>query len=291
MLRSKGTLVACMRVLGVLSLYFPCTLSFAVSASAQAAPQTIAQSDVIKLDLTVVKKKGEDISPTQSATIRIVLRDANNQPVRAPKDFTIDVLVKPEKGEPTEKREVTIKQGEDSVEFKLAPTKQNGIFGIQAKQWELLEGGTLLVVRPKTEPLKLLSVPKANKTVQSKSAAPKPPAKKVPAKSGAGTPAGDWPYWGGAKLIPAYYTPQPGSEPGLVIKKFPSERSFLADGIDAATIWVVLTGRAFNQDIQITLVNTEGSLSPSTLTIPKGQTIATAKLTSDQIGVVRIRLA
>ncbi|MEK6323145.1 MAG: hypothetical protein AABN33_15845 [Acidobacteriota bacterium] len=289
MLRKKETSSASMRLLGVLSLFLTCTLSFVVSASAQAAQQQMAtQSDVIKLDLTVVKKKDENISPSQSAMIRVVLRDAKNQPVKAPKDFTIDILVKPEKGEPIEKREVTIKQGEDSMVFTLSPTKQNGIFDIQAKQSELMEGGTLLVVRPKTESLKLRRVPKANKTGQSRPTAPKLTAKKAPVKSGAGLPAGDWPYWAGAKLIPAYYSPQAGSEPGLVLKKVPSERSFLADGIDAATIWVVLTGRAFNEDIQITLVNSEGSLSPSTLTIPRGQKIATAKLTSDQMGVVRI---
>src|SRR5712691_13416254 len=213
MLRNKETLVACMRLLGALSLSFTCTLSFAVSASAQAAQQVTAQSDVIKLDLTVVKKKDEEISPTQSATIRVVLRDANNRPVKAPKDFTINILVKPEKRDPTQKKEVTIKQGEDSVVFNLAPTKQTGIFDVQAKQPELMEGGTLLLVRPKTESLKLLLVPKTNKTVRSKPTAPKLPAKKASAESGAGIPAGDLPYWAGAKLIPAYYSPQPASEP------------------------------------------------------------------------------
>jgi len=93
-----------------------------------------------------VQTKVQSTSEGKFAPVEIVLKDANNNNVTAPKEFTFNVEVWSQQGV-TETQKISMKAGE-GIKTINVPLKKAGIVEIRASQKELLGGSTFIRVMP-----------------------------------------------------------------------------------------------------------------------------------------------
>ena len=82
--------------------------------------------------------------------VRLV--DADNRPVSAPKDFTVDFVARLPSNATETLISAVLKAGQSSMRVELPPAKTEGFLYIWAKQPELRLGGTYLRVKPPARP-------------------------------------------------------------------------------------------------------------------------------------------
>jgi hypothetical protein len=234
-----------------------------------AMAQMQAQKANIPIKLVIQTNPKQRFWVGDKAEIEVALQDANNKTAPALKDIVVELELR--SGEkPVKKMQDTIKVGASSKKFQI-PLEVSGSLEIRArhlaKMPELHEGSTFI---------------KVNR------------ARIIRSRQGAVTPSLDWRFAGGAMMAQTSRAPSsasPLTRDSLDIKNSP-QRTLLADGKDAATIHVFLyadndSGVA-TSNIRVRLFNNSGKLEPALVTIPKGEDYATATLTSDQVGEVRV---
>jgi hypothetical protein len=243
-------------------LYWLPLLIGAIILVAQVKPQQ--ESKPVKL---AIKTDFPSYTVGAKATIEIVIQDANNKPVKAAKDYIVEIELRAQR-QIKRKMQDTIKVGETSVKLQL-PFDAAGFFEIHishlAKIPELLPSDTLIRVRP------------AIRSLQR----PRP---------GAFIPGFDGGFLGAGMMafpaLPQFVTQ--GRE--LILKRSP-QRTLLADGKDAATIHLFYGSEegVAPSDIRVRLFNSGGNLAPlPPLVIHKDEDYAQASLTSNKVGTITV---
>jgi hypothetical protein len=216
-----------------------------------------ADGKPVKLSLT---PKDKTVLVGEKADIEIVLQDADNKPVHAPKDYEVTIEIHLPSGKTQSK--ATIKKGASSG--KITPKlDETGIIEIEATHRELRKGSTFINVR------------------------------RQKASGGARSWVPDFPqHFQAPSLVTLVANAGlDGQKPKLQLRCSPTRR-ILADGMDVATItaFVDRVPDTTATDIVVTLHNTGGTLiPPRQLIISKTQDYADATLTSDQIGTVTVK--
>ncbi|MCG3117918.1 MAG: hypothetical protein ALAOOOJD_00033 [bacterium] len=236
-------------------------------AIAAAPTQQMPESKPVKL---IVKTDAPTYTTGAKAVIEIGIQDASNKPVKAAKDYIIEIELRAFPSRQLRKKmQDTIRAGESSAKLALA-LEENGIFSIHAKHLakmsELLEYDVFIRVRPMVRSLQ------------------RP-------RHGAWLPDFNSRFWGvGMLLSPALpqFVIAQGKE--LVLKSSP-QRTLLADGKDAATIHLFYgseEGVALSP-IRVRLFSSSGRLEPMPpLIIPEGEDYAQATLTSNKVETITI---
>jgi len=235
----------------------------APKAEAQARQQV--EGKPVKL---AVKTDLQSYTVGAKAALEVVIHDANNKPVKAAKDYIIEIELRAMR-QLRKKMQDTIKAGEMSVKLQL-PLDAVGFFEIHAghvaKIPELLSGDTRIRVKPVSRSLQR-------------------------SRPGALLPGFDGRFLGASMMaspvLPQFMAAQ-GTE--LVLKSSP-QRTLLADGKDAATIHLFYGSEegVAPSDIRVRLFNSSGKLEPPPpLTIPKGDDYAQATLTSTKVETITL---
>ncbi|HTS18329.1 MAG TPA: hypothetical protein VMP11_12195 [Verrucomicrobiae bacterium] len=249
-------------------------------------------SIIVTLPLTAFAGSGAKLSVqpvthgvvvSQTAEVNVVLEDAENKPVPASKDLTVEVETKSASGQ-TNTLEVTIGKGKESGMIAI-PTAEAGLLHIRAKQRELLDGSAIMHVRPAT-----FEQPRADLTAPALESSTASVAK---SESTALAQLNDR-LDGDVGSAMNKTLPEPVAEaataesrPALYLWYSP-ERGLLADGTDEATIQASLL-QAAPWDVLVTLRDSTGNMHPSPpLKIPQGQTSVTSTLTWNHTGNVTV---
>jgi len=202
------------------------------------------------------------------AAITIVIHDANNKPVKADKDYIIEIELRSLPSDRLKKKMLdTIRVGETAAKFTL-PLDEVGILKIQAVHFDkipkLFRDDTVIRVRPVIRSLQR----------------PRP---------GAFIPGFDLRFGAGMMASPSppqFVSPQ---GPLLIFKSSP-QRTLLADGKDTATIHLFYGSEEgiAPSAIRVRLFSSGGNLAPQTPVIPQGEDYSEAKLTSSQVGTITV---
>ena len=99
-----------------------------------------------------VDPPSKSVSVGERATMNVRLVDADNRPVSAPKDFTVDFVARLPSNATETLISAVLKAGQSSMRVELPPAKTEGFLYIWAKQPELRLGGTYLRVKPPARP-------------------------------------------------------------------------------------------------------------------------------------------
>jgi len=110
--------------------------------SAPATAQTAAAAKPVKIS---IQPQAQSVALGGQMQMNCVLQDANNRPTKAPKDMAVQIEVKWPSGK-TKQWSVTVKEGASSYDLTV-PADESGIAEIQARQKELLNGGTFIKVK------------------------------------------------------------------------------------------------------------------------------------------------
>jgi len=241
-----------------------CLLLGATTAGAQARRQL--ESKAVKL---FVKPDLKVYALGAKAAVEISLHDVNNKPVKAAKEYIIEIELRVSLSNQLKKKmQDTIKVGETSSKSTLQ-LEEIGVFNIHAghlaKLPELLPDDTVIRVRP---------------VIRSRTSPPR----------GAWMPGFDLRFAGAGLLAsPPPFKQIPSQETSLLLKSSP-QRTLLADGKDAATIHLFYYGPEgiAPADIRVRLFNSGGKLEPQLAIIPQGDDYSQAILTSDKIGTITV---
>jgi len=220
----------------------------ASSLAAQVKPQQ--EIKPVKLE---VKSDTQVYTIGGKAAITIALQDASNKPVKADKDYIIEIEIRALPLDRLKKKMLdTIRAGETAAKF-ILELDEAGILKIQAAHFEkisqLLRHDTVIRVRPAIK-----------SSLRSRPGA----------------------------FISGFDAFFKGTE--LVLKISP-QRPLLADGKDAATIHLFYGSEegVAPDDIRVRLFNSSGNLAPlPPLIIPQGEDYAQATLTSRKVETITL---
>ena len=226
----------------------------------------------------VVKALTKDVPVGQSAVFEISLVNSDYQPAQAVKNLQITVEVVSPNGA-TESSELTIKKSEQSVRYEL-PLPVVGTFEVRAKNRELLSGADLIFAKPGS--------PEAT-PVQAGSPALREPAtiRALPKPGAASSPSSEKSGYSASPSAATSVTEHTSHKLVLNLRYAP-QRPFLANGKDVANIFVRVLGETPERDTQVFLFNSDGSMTPKPLIIPKGRPFGEAQLTSEDVGKVQL---
>jgi len=202
----------------------------------------------------------------EKITIEVIVEDANHKAVKVAKDFIIELEVS---GRQFRKKLLdTVKVGETSAKFQLQ-AEEVGVWEIKArhaaKNPELREGGIFIGVKP-ARPL-------------------------LRSRPGAWMPGLNAGFAAVGRMAQIPTMPAVAASGAYLVFKGSPQRTLLADGKDAATIHVFFYSEdgIAPRDIKVRLFSSGGKLvPPQTLLIPQGEDYASATLTSQQVGEVRV---
>jgi hypothetical protein len=226
----------------------------------------------------VVKALTKDVPVGQSAVFEISLVNSDYQPAQAVKNLPVTVEVVSPNGA-TESKELTIKKSEQSVRYEL-PLPAGGTFEVRARNRELLSGADLIFAKPRSPGA--TPVPAAS------------PALRGPAIIRALPPTGAARSLTSARSAysasPSVATSVTEHTPHklLLNLRYGPQRPFLANGKDVANIFARVLGETPERDTQVFLFNSDGSMTPKPLVIPKGRPFGEAQLTSEDVGKVQL---
>jgi len=225
----------------------------------------------------VVKAVTKDVPVGQSAVLEITLVNSDYKPAKALKDLPVMVEIVSPDGTTTSK-ELTIKTGEQLVRYEF-PLTVAGTFEVRAKNRELLAGADLLFAK-----------------LPSPIATPQPTASPPVSRRPASAPPLPDPEPASVSGMEAHSTTgiEANSETRHPLRKVllnlrsSPQRPFLANGKDVANIFVRVLGEPPDRDTKVFIFNSDGSMVPKPLVIPKGWPFGEAQLTSEQVGKVQL---
>lgn len=225
-----------------------------------AGPQSQKTVSAIRINLVPDR---DSYTEGQNPVLTIALVDAQRRPVRAPKVLEIAVIVAPVSGNRSYRRMTRIERGEVSqkTELEIARSGMTGALRVRATHPELLEGGTVLYVRPRRPP--------ANRPAA------------LPAVSGLATRAGfdaAPAIFSGADVYVEMLHQESLCKPPMLVSP---TRPMLADGSDAAEITIV---QPVTETTEFYLRTTLGTLDPNPVLIQANRTVGKALLRSDTPG-------
>jgi len=234
----------------------------------------------------------------ENADVYLKLRDPKDRDARAPKDLTLNVeLILPSGA--IRKTSATVKAGESYGRLAI-PIKESGIAHIRASQAELLSGGTVVRVRPITSKPDLPGTRPTTSPVHSPFEVigagatagrfddihpathpvvrPLPPLPRPPTAADDPHPpvATTRPATGNILPINIYYEPH---------------RKLRANGVDAASIFTVITEGKAALGAAFLFRATDGTLNPIPVKISEDGETARTELTSRAPGTVRVDFA
>jgi len=226
----------------------------------------------------VVKAVRKDVPVGQSALFEISLVNSDYQPAQAVKNLPVTVEVVSPTGA-TENKQLTIKEGEQLVRYEL-PLPAGGTFEVRAQNRELLSGADLVFAKPPSP--EATAAPSASPTLRG------PATIRALPRTGAARSL--------ASAASAYSAPpsvatsatEPTPHKLLLNLRYSPQRPFLANGKDVANIFVRVLGDTPERDTQVFLFNSDGSMAPKPLIIPKGRPFGEAQLTSEEVGKVQL---
>lgn len=233
-----------------------------------------------------------------NASVELMLTNAKNKTVKAPKDLMVEVEVLSPSGT-VEKQKVSFKVGEGSKSLQL-PLKESGIAEIRATQKELLNGSTFIRVKPSRKLLEKVVSPASRTEVLFESqreikkgialnAVPKLRSIGLPTKKETEAGVGIKEEEQGIKSRDQYISEHEVEK--KIALRYSPQRRLLADGNDTATIYAFLVGEedfVTQRNINVRLFNNNGALIPKPLVISAGQDNGFSTLTSNEIGNVTV---
>jgi hypothetical protein len=190
----------------------------------------------------------------EKIVIQVGLLSAANQPVPAPKSFSVLLQARLASGRVETLRTLTIASGQ-SFNSVAASLPGSGLVYVWAKNAELLPGGAFVRVRAARP-----SGPAHPETVAPGIARPSP-----------------------ARPSALHSLPQ-------ITLRFSPDRAFLADGKDAVNIEAFLVGaeEALPSDLRLSVYDSSSTMKPAPLTIHAGDAAGQSRLTSSQPGTVTV---
>jgi hypothetical protein len=271
----------------------------------------------VKLQVDLPSKS---VSVGERATMNVHLVDADNRPVPAPKDFTVDIIARLPSNATETLASAVLKAGQSSMRVELPPAKTEGFVYIWAKQPELRLGGAYLRVKPPTRsqpgdarPPRAAMPPPAEPPRAQPSPGTRPQTrveveKRVPLHAIPVAKLGQMklevPRPGASVAAVATAQPAPPPSPAssappvaaapagsfLLALRYSPQRAFLANGKDPVTVhaFVMAEREATLPGFRIRLFDSTGTMQPVPLMIPPGEEEGTATLTSDQEGQVKV---
>jgi hypothetical protein len=276
----------------------------------------------VKLQVDLPSKS---VSLGERAGMNVILVDADNRPVPAPKDFTVDIVARLPSNATETLTSAVLKAGQSSMRVELPPAKAEGFLYIWAKQPELRLGGAYLRVKPSArsqtggarppsvavpplaQPPRLQRAPETSS--QSRAEVEKRPATSaIPAaKIGQMKPEISRPAGSVAEVarslppsLPVAVAAEPAGRGGgggggagggyLLALRYSPQRAFLANGKDPATVHAFVMARREGPlpGFRVRLFDSSGTMAPVPLVIPPGEEEGTATLTSDREGPVKV---
>jgi hypothetical protein len=222
--------------------------------------------------------------------VEVVLQNTNNQPVKAAKDFALEIEIR-QPSRKIEKTPAIIKTGESGVKFQTQ-LSELGLVEIRAKHRELLESSAFLNVKSsavmKSKP-SFKPPPKPTLKPKLKTDSSVSPFTAINVDFGVDRVTSRFQL---ASLITiSAQKPLPAASPDLTAQGLTLccnySRRFLADGKDAARIQLVLDNRAL-EEAHVQLTSSSGKLTPEKVVIPRGEFSGEALLTNDHPGVVTV---
>jgi len=244
----------------------------------------------------------KSVSVGERANMNVSLLDADNRPVPAPKDFTVDIVARLPSNATETLTSAVLKAGQSSMRVELPPAKTEGFVYIWAKQPELRLGGAYLRVKPppRSRPggAPLPPAQPSRGTVEKRAPIRAVPVAKLgQIRAGIARPAASAAV---AAEVPAP-SPSPPAVSGppasaasassyLLALRFSPQRAFLANGKDPVTVhaFVMARGEAPLPGFRLRLFDSTGTMQPAPLVIPPGEEEGTARLTSDHEGQVKV---
>jgi hypothetical protein len=218
--------------------------------------------------------------------LEIVLQNTNNQAVKAPKDFPLELEVRQPSGKP-EKKSVTIRTGGTATKFPIQ-LNEPGLVKIYARHRELLEGSAFINVR--SSQLKPGSRPTPRPRMAAFYDAPPP----VATGAGFGFDQVRPVLQLASLVIPQEEAPpfpaaaEASPKPRLTLD-CSSQRRILADGKDEARIQLFLE-ETLTAGLRVHLASSGGKLTPEVVVIPPDKDYGEARLTNNQSGPVTVSL-
>lgn len=278
-IRKKGMILAL-----VLSLMYP------------SMERVGAQTEMEPMKINV-HAQTQSIIKGNSASIELMLTNAKNKTVKAPKDLMVEVEVLSPSGT-VEKQKVSFKVGEGSKSLQF-PLKKSGIVEIRATQKELLNGSTFIHVKPSKKLPEKVVPPESRTEVhfESQRGAKKEIPLAVPEMRLMGLPTKkesqaevEIKEEEQSITSPHRYISEHEVEKKIALRYSP-QRRLLADGNNTATIYAFLVGEedfVAQRDINVRLFNNKGALIPKPLVISAGQDNGFSTLTCNEIGNVTV---
>jgi len=275
----------------------PAWLVFAFAGFCAADSQILsAQSRPVMLDVQPLEKV---VGPDHRTSIVVRLLDSAHQPVIALRDIPIEILRRANDGQKMPFTQTTLHKGQTSVNVALPPFPETGLAYIWARNPELRLGGGYIRVREKGGSLQTLPLDPVEREWEI-----------VRANGNASDvqnyirkfPAG--PHVAEAKQLlrsgpanapkPPSIQP-PGPQPVLgrqLALRYSPERSFLANGRDSVTIQAFLLSQNSEPapPLRLNIFDSSGTMQPRPLVIPAGEDQASATLTYDHVGMVKVQL-
>jgi hypothetical protein len=212
----------------------------------------------------VVDTASSNIRAGETAGIKVGLRDGQNRPAKANKNYDVQLEVRLGNGKPDVRR-VTIQSGNDSTQVPI-PFPQPGIYRVQASNRELREGDTYVQVKSTGK-----SSAESSRTeflpVQQRESQAEPSANPQ-----------------SIRLMDR----APGSPLDLRLEF--ADAGVIANNADQAKIQAFLVDAPAPRDIKLQFsVGNGGNLSPNPLVIHKGEQNAEARLTSSLPGDITVK--
>ena len=262
-----------------------------------------------------VDPPSKPVSVGERATLNVRLVDADNRPVSAPKDFTVDIVARIPSNATETLASAVLKAGQSSMRVELPPAKAEGFVYIWAKQPELRLGGTYLRVKPPArsqpggalpgrgmmppiaEPPRSPGINTQTRVEVEKKALTLviPVAKLAQMKAALSRPAASP---SAAPEVPPPPPPASSAPPATVAStgnyllalRYSPQRAFLANGKDPVTVhaFVMAKGDAPLPGFRLRLFDSTGTMAPVPLVIPPGAEEGTATLTWDHEGQVKV---
>ena len=221
-----------------------------------------------KLD---VRPQEKSVSVGDRTVILVRLLDGLNQPMAAERDIPVDIMKRTGDGPKKPISKAVIQRGQSQVEVALPALTEPGLTYLWARNPELLLGGGF--VRVKKEGAGTNNpIPKRAPASEVSAESPTPKSPDSPV------------------ISTAPPKPAKSSSTYQLALRYSPERTFLANGKDPVTVHAfVISDQAHLPGFRINLFDGSGRMLPKPLLIRPGEDEATATLTYDHVGSVKVQ--
>ena len=234
-----------------------------------------------------VRPQEKSVSVGDRTVILVRLLDGLNQPLAAERDIPVDIMKRTGDGPKKPFSKAVIQRGQSQVEVPLPALSEPGLTYLWARNPELLLGGGFVRVKKESgrtgapeSPNVFMGARESPSVVfkglpDSPIALPAPPKPMPPAPS---------------PVVPARPKPAKSASTYQLALRYSPERTFLANGKDPVTVHAfVISDQARLPGFRINLFDGSGRMLPKPLLIRPGEDEATATLTYDHVGSVKVQ--